>query len=324
MPDELQNIAFKVTWVYGEDGPWSSPCSPEGRLINIIREGKVWCNQPENECHKISDTEARLPLSARPCMDYGAYYDLRFGGGTHHSGPQEGKGIPIHQTDVGKLAFLTSRRNDMAEEDRIIIACFRIDLKERSDHGEDIVSADPDHPHFLRVPADRFGDAPRFWDYRAAAEHRAWGTGLFRYIPDDEAEAMWQAMAAVCDTTHLTVVRDLEIIEEEETYEEGQKVTRLVSHYERNSDLRVAAIKIHGTRCEVCGMEFSEVYGELGVGFIEVHHLKPVSEYTGETVDVNPETDMAAVCPNCHRMLHRGHDGPLTVEGLRAILEAQG
>jgi hypothetical protein len=40
MPEELQNVAFKVTWVYGEDGPWTTPCTPEGRRISIRREGK--------------------------------------------------------------------------------------------------------------------------------------------------------------------------------------------------------------------------------------------------------------------------------------------
>ena len=26
------NVAFKVTWVYGNHGPFSSPCTPPGRL----------------------------------------------------------------------------------------------------------------------------------------------------------------------------------------------------------------------------------------------------------------------------------------------------
>lgn len=50
MPDERMNVAFKLNWVYGADGPFTTPCTPEGWLINIIREGKVWCNQPECAC----------------------------------------------------------------------------------------------------------------------------------------------------------------------------------------------------------------------------------------------------------------------------------
>ena len=134
---------------------------------------------------------------------------------------------------------------------------------------------------------------------------------------------MREAVAALCDVVDLTVRRDLETIRLEEEYVEGQRTTRLVSHYERNPNLRSTAIAIHDTRCQVCGFDFAEVYGELGEGFIEVHHLKPVADYAGE-VSVDPEEDMAVVCPNCHRMLHRGEDGPLTVAELREVLQTHG
>ncbi len=322
MPDERMNVAFKLNWVYGADGPFTTPCTPEGRLINILREGKVWCSQPENECHALVDTDEVLPADALPCMDLRGYRELRFGGGTYHSGPHRGKGISIHKAGVGKLAFLTSRDHEMPEEERIIIACFRIDRIETNEEtGEDtVVAGDP--PLGLRVPTDRFDDAPRFWDFRASAANRVWGSGLFRYIPDDEAAAMWAAVEEVCDATHVTVLRDLEAMRLEEQYTEGQRTTRLVQHYERNPDLRSAAVAIHGTRCQVCGMTFAEVYGEIGEGFIEVHHRKPVAEYEGE-VTVDPAADMASICPNCHRVLHHARGGPLTVEELQAILEAR-
>jgi len=72
----------------------------------------------------------------------------------------------------------------------------------------------------------------------------------------------------------------------------------------------------------VCGMSFAKVDGPRGEGFIEVHHLKTVASHEGE-VSVDPEADMAVVCSNCQRMLHRSEDGALTVEELRAVVEAQ-
>lgn len=134
---------------------------------------------------------------------------------------------------------------------------------------------------------------------------------------------MWAAVEEVCDTTHVTVLRDSEAQRLEEQYIGGQRTTRLVSYYERNPELRTAAVRIHGTRCQVCGMSFAEVYGAAGEGFIEVHHRKPVSEYEGEVL-VDPAAEMAAVCPNCHRMLHLARGGPLTVEELRAVLGGGG
>ena len=67
---------------------------------------------------------------------------------------------------------------------------------------------------------------------------------------------------------------------------------------------REDAIRIHGTKCMICGFDFEQKYGELGKGYIEVHHIKPLTTLEQEVV-VNPETDLICVCANCHRMLHR-------------------
>jgi len=55
--------------------------------------------------------------------------------------------------------------------------------------------------------------------------------------------------------------------------------------------------------CDVCGFSFSKTYGELGVGFIEAHHTVPVSQLSGQRKTKIGE--IALVCSNCHRMLHR-------------------
>ena len=104
-----------------------------------------------------------------------------------------------------------------------------------------------------------------------------------------------------------------------ETAMEGAPVTRLVNTYERNPWLRAAAIAIHGVTCQACGFSFHAVYGAQGEGFIEVHHLRPLSEQNGEA-SVNPRTDMAVLCANCHRMIHRHANEPLTPELLRTLL----
>ena len=164
MPDTPMNVAFKVTWVYGEYGPWSSPCSPEGRLINILREGKVWCSQPDCPCHELLDTDDRLPAGAIPCYDCRAPLDFRFTSGLHPRGPRKGEPIPMRRTGVGKFAFLTSRRHDMTEAERIVVACFRIDhVGDHPDLRGYAVWADEGSPHALRVPLDRLDEAPRFW-----------------------------------------------------------------------------------------------------------------------------------------------------------------
>lgn len=108
-------------------------------------------------------------------------------------------------------------------------------------------------------------------------------------------------------------------LQDEEGGYEGAQSSRLVNHYERDAGLRAAAVRIHGTRCMACGFSFEEAYGELGAGYIEVHHLRPISTY-GKAVYVNPLSDMAVLCSNCHRMIHRSPDGPLSVLDLRAAI----
>lgn len=83
--------------------------------------------QTQCPCHELLDTEDRLPEGTVPCYDWRAPLDFRFAAGVYHHGPRKGQPIPMKRTGVGKLAFLTSRRHDASEADRLVIACFRID-----------------------------------------------------------------------------------------------------------------------------------------------------------------------------------------------------
>jgi len=75
----------------------------------------------------------------------------------------------------------------------------------------------------------------------------------------------------------------------------------------------------HGTACAVCGIDFEKVYGELGKGFIHVHHTVPIHTI-GEEYTINPEKDLIPVCPNCHAMLHRGRDADArSIEELKTL-----
>ena len=57
------------------------------------------------------------------------------------------------------------------------------------------------------------------------------------------------------------------------------------------------------------------MHGEIGKNFIHVHHLTPISTI-GKEYELNVDTDLVPVCPNCHYMLHR-KDPPYTIEELK-------
>jgi len=108
------NVAFKVTWVYGQNGPFTSPCTPAGRDINIRRQKKVWCSQPENPCNQLFQRGNKGLLAAKeyPCIDAVIFTRWSFGGGVYHTGARQGNPIPLNHVRPGKLAFFTSRNID--------------------------------------------------------------------------------------------------------------------------------------------------------------------------------------------------------------------
>lgn len=101
-------------------------------------------------------------------------------------------------------------------------------------------------------------------------------------------------------------------------FDEGFKKIILKEVTTRSSKAISDAKKKHGVICVVCRFNFGERYGNHGFGFIEIHHLNPIKK--GErktTVD-----DLRPVCPNCHRMLHKG-DRLLSIEELKQMIEKQ-
>jgi len=72
---------------------------------------------------------------------------------------------------------------------------------------------------------------------------------------------------------------------------------------ERSGRARADCIEYYGTTCVVCDLSFGEVYGDIGEGFIHVHHLVDLALVSG-TTETDGIRDLRPVCPNCHAMLH--------------------
>lgn len=92
---------------------------------------------------------------------------------------------------------------------------------------------------------------------------------------------------------------------------------------ERNPEASNLAKAFHGTKCQACGMDFSLRYGPMGAGYIEAHHLRPISSLNeGQALEYEIAKDFAVLCANCHRMIHRMKD-PSDLKGLRKIIRSQ-
>jgi 5-methylcytosine-specific restriction protein A len=103
--------------------------------------------------------------------------------------------------------------------------------------------------------------------------------------------------------------------------EGGKKVT-ISARVERDPTLRNEAIKAHGTACAVCCWDYELAYGSWGAGYAEVHHLIPLG---GEPAvrETNAEHDLAVLCANCHRMVHRKRGLTLSVEELKSKVNTE-
>ncbi|MFE6354701.1 HNH endonuclease [Streptomyces rochei] len=114
--------------------------------------------------------------------------------------------------------------------------------------------------------------------------------------------------------------------EEEDDYSapEGRLLIRRHKNRERDKGLRKRKIEAalrQGCRlaCEACGFDFEATYGPRGAGYIECHHIVPLHEAGEGRTKLN---DLALICANCHRMIHRRSPWP-TPDELRNLINAR-
>lgn len=109
------------------------------------------------------------------------------------------------------------------------------------------------------------------------------------------------------------------LVDAAETYMAAEGAAALRTHLRRErSKTLIDRFKrqLATFACSVCDFDFGEAYGELGYGFVEAHHRVPIARLEPGTK--TRIEDLAAVCSNCHRMLHR--QGTISVEELRSQL----
>ena len=148
----------------------------------------------------------------------------------------------------------------------------------------------------------RIADLPQEFELRADLQQlaRAYSILLHRGGIDPTPES----------TTENGELGDTASLEERRSY-------RMHRRIERNPLASKAAKKFHGTVCQACKFSFRERYGTLGAGFIEAHHLKPLSTLVeGSIVRYDIATDFAVLCSNCHGMIHKMQD-PSDLESFR-------
>ena len=106
-----------------------------------------------------------------------------------------------------------------------------------------------------------------------------------------------------------------------ETFKEGKSKEITQTRYERNPQARKLCLTHHGYSCNVCDFNFQEYFGEIGNGFIHVHHINSIAEI-GNEYQIDPIKDLIPVCPNCHAMIHSKRPA-FTMEEIKEIRKTQ-
>lgn len=151
--------------------------------------------------------------------------------------------------------------------------------------------------------------APNQWEYRGHYQPVKISRGR-KYIDpsvcgreDAVGVIVFEEIPSVTDGAAKLPDVDLENIKGHEG------LAKLVTHLkrERNPNLSKAkkqvVLKQTGhLACEACDFDFSTV-SDIGDACCEVHHLKPLS--TRKKNEITYLKDLAILCSNCHRMIHK-------------------
>lgn len=159
--------------------------------------------------------------------------------------------------------------------------------------------------------------------------------GLQRGAAGDES--VWSAFAhdpARCSEVAKAIIAGIDyeeggdptlyIPDDVEEAPEGRLLTRTHIVRERAPSLVAAkirkAMQTQGKlECEVCKFDYSKKYGARGEGYIECHHTLPLATLIpGAKTKIK---DLALVCSNCHRMIHRKKEW-LSIKQLQELLKS--
>jgi predicted HNH restriction endonuclease len=164
------------------------------------------------------------------------------------------------------------------------------------------------------TPAKRPNGSP-YWYMLIAGGERV--SGFFLWTMHKSLARALEKVYGLSEEDVVDLHHDEKLAPNQE-HHEGGRIRVEVNRYERSRKAREACLAAHGAVCKACGFDFEATYGEIGEGFIHVHHKRSVSDGRRRS-KVNPKTDLVPVCPNCHAMLHR-QEPPLSIEKLRKRL----
>ena len=207
------NIAFKCNYCDGGKSEhqigYDGVCSDKVLNSNIAVEHKTWCCSPDSACLQYHNGEiSRKELDdlcsgdGFVCYESQMLRDWRALAGLYLKGDNKGKPKAIKNVMKNSLCVLTTRDPKHAEDLRYIFAVFLIDeTYEGGGRDEGYVSTESEFKIKLSPVEAR---SLRFWKYYKNENNQTaikWGSGLYRYIGNEEAAEILKDIANVKKNT---------------------------------------------------------------------------------------------------------------------------
>ena len=204
------NIAFKCN--YNDGGKdakrigFHGVCSNSVIHNNVAIEKREWCSHERCPCcqyHSGLLTRKQLETVMsenwdNTCNEGQLLLNWKALAGTCNNGPRRGEHFKIRGARNNGLAVLTTRLPRQKEEYRRIFALFLID---KIDEGDEETSGSVRSTSRYRISfSEEESEQLLYWKYHANRNNPskpAWGSGLFRYLSDEEAVQILRDAAIV-------------------------------------------------------------------------------------------------------------------------------
>lgn len=200
------NIAFKCTYCDGGKSDvqvgFCGLCSRETANYNVYTKGRAWCSNEGTFCRKwlegsLSREELETQYNTNPesvCYESNLFREWVYKAGIVLRGKNKGRPKTIKGVQTNSLCILTTIKP--YSEQCIIFGAF---IVKRADEGDDIaegkVTADS---KYRIVLTDEEASKMLFWNYHKNKDGgEKWASGLYRYIPDNEAVHILQDIVKV-------------------------------------------------------------------------------------------------------------------------------
>jgi len=183
-----EHVAIKCTYNNGDEGIYvgfNGTCS-ESVIKYNIESGRVWCSQKDCECREYYDAGfkgERPKPSKELCYESVLFRDWSYGAGWFHTGQKAGTPMHLKNVGEGKIAILTTRFPYDEEIDRRIVGLFKIgEVKDKEDKETWLIA---NRRFRVRLPMEEAQELC-FWDYYSTEGGAKWGTGLARYLTNEQ------------------------------------------------------------------------------------------------------------------------------------------